>query len=851
MALIILKNLIKYKKCEILFYNQVNFFHTRNYLTFTSPLFNKSIKSNKASISKLIKPGNIYFKQESTTTFDYDKNNKDDKNNDNTHKDNDNNNNDNINNFISNNNKDNDDINNVSRNNNNNVSNKDKDKDKNSNKPKTSQEIAQELYEKQKNFYRDNYVEKNNYELLENFPEWLDGIGLKLLAPYFENMRWQEVMLLSTRNLIDMGIKNSNITSLLIRHFWRSKIIHIKSKGLILTQIQLSYRDRDFQMIGRDLAVDPYLLKDLKFCLNAIGYAYSNFAPFFYGKTWQEIIDMNIYNLWELGINDRKQRNIMVDSIKKFKKAMIHTDFEVALLYDDKDFQMIGRDLAVDPYLLKGIILQCNLKFCLNAIGYAYSNFAPFFYGKTWQEIIDMNIYNLWELGINDRKQRNIMVDSIKKFKKAMIHTDFEVALLYDDKNGIAFQWYLKSAEGGNITGQFNLGHSKGGNKEKNILKSAEGEIVMDRIDFEIIILQNGIAFQWYLKSAEGGNITGQFNLGHSKGGNKESQCFIEYLYRNEIGISKIKKNETKLIQDVKNEDIEKMVAVKPVLSNLSKWISGNNEIDKIIHISQLDENAKEWEIWRWIDYNKFKNIEYLAEEGFSSIWKAEWIDMPEELLGFYNSSQVALKKPRDSQQISSEFLREVCFINYGYNTRLKDKRICNSFTIYERWKFDKLSSDIAFWKERLWLLNSFIRGLKTIHSKGFIHCDLHPGNLTITEAHDNSKFIRFCRPVNEITFGRCDILNKNPYTQASDIYKLAVAIFNGHRPKINEETPQCYVELMEKCWRNDPSKRPSAEEIFNILELWIQELMYFSYLEKPENALMFLSADQEMQNVD
>ncbi|CAG8522811.1 2897_t:CDS:2 [Diversispora eburnea] len=174
--------------------------------------------------------------------------------------------------------------------------------------------IAQELYEKQKNFYRENYVEKNNYELLEDFPEWLDGIGLKILAPYFENMKWQEVMSLSTRNLIDMGIKNSNIRSLLIRHFWRSKVIHIKSKELILTQVQLNYRDRDFQMIGRDLAVDPYLLKDLKFCLNAMGYAYSNFAPFFYGKTWQEIIDMNVNNLWDNHINGSKRRS---DELKK------------------------------------------------------------------------------------------------------------------------------------------------------------------------------------------------------------------------------------------------------------------------------------------------------------------------------------------------------------------------------------------------------------------------------------------------------------------------------------------------------------------------------------------------------
>ncbi|RHZ89624.1 hypothetical protein Glove_13g51 [Diversispora epigaea] len=205
-------------------------------------------------------------------------------------------------------------------------------------------------------------------------------------------------------------------------------------------------------------------------------------------------------------------------------------------------------------------------------------------------------------------------------------------------------------------------------------------------------------------------------------------------------------------------------------------------------------------------------------------------------------------------------------------------------------------------WKERLWLMNSFIRGLKTIHSKGFVHRDLHPGNLMITEAYDNLKFIRvgdlgLCRPVNlnlssgvygVLPYIAPEVMNKNQYSQASDIYsvgiimwvistgkipfegelydpELAIAIFNGYRPKIHKGTPQCYVELMEKCWHNDPSERPSAKKIFYILENWIQYLYHSDesedilkffngdqeVLDYFENALTFLKADQEMQNID
>ncbi|RHZ45956.1 hypothetical protein Glove_641g14 [Diversispora epigaea] len=172
-------------------------------------------------------------------------------------------------------------------------------------------------------------------------------------------------------------------------------------------------------------------------------------------------------------------------------------------------------------------------------------------------------------------------------------------------------------------------------------------------------------------------------------------------------------------------------------------------------------------------------------------------------------------------------------------------------------------------WKERVWLMNSFIRGLKIIHS----------------HTHDNLKFIRLgdlglCRPVDLIlsskTYGVLPYVAPEVYTQASDICsvgiimwvistrkirfeedlydpELAIAIFNGYRPKIHKGTTQC--------WHNNPSECPSAEKSFVMLEKWI---IYLNCIEKSEfsnsdhesldylkNALTFLNADQEMQNID
>ncbi|GBB98789.1 hypothetical protein RclHR1_03320015 [Rhizophagus clarus] len=75
------------------------------------------------------------------------------------------------------------------------------------------------------------------------------------------------------------------------------------------------------------------------------------------------------------------------------------------------------------------------------------------------------------------------------------------------------------------------------------------------------------------------------------------------------------------------------------------------------------------------------------------------------------------------------------------------------------------------------------------------------------------------------------EVLRGNPYTPASDIYsfsmimweftsgvppfnnrahdlQLSLSICKGERPKIIENTPQCYADLMKKCWNENPLKK-------------------------------------------
>jgi serine/threonine protein kinase len=164
-------------------------------------------------------------------------------------------------------------------------------------------------------------------------------------------------------------------------------------------------------------------------------------------------------------------------------------------------------------------------------------------------------------------------------------------------------------------------------------------------------------------------------------------------------------------------------------------------------------------------------------------------------------------------------------------------------------------------WKQKLYILYKIISGLNEIHKKNLIHCDFHDGNiLNHVDIYNNDEKVYIsdlglCQPVKSflkkydiygvMPFMAPEVLRGKSYTQASDIYsfsmimweftsgvppfndrahdiQFSLSICKGERPEIIENTPQCYVDLMKKCWDEDPLERPSSKEVLNIIEKWI-----------------------------
>ena len=88
---------------------------------------------------------------------------------------------------------------------------------------------------------------------------------------------------------------------------------------------------------------------------------------------------------------------------------------------------------------------------------------------------------------------------------------------------------------------------------------------------------------------------------------------------------------------------------------------SGNKIIDDFIRYTQINLIRNEGKM-EFVLYEQFKNVEFIAEGGFSKIYKATWIDGPiyRWLSRINPNKTVVLKKLNNSKNITTKELNEV-----------------------------------------------------------------------------------------------------------------------------------------------------------------------------------------------
>ncbi|GES93023.1 kinase-like domain-containing protein [Rhizophagus clarus] len=313
---------------------------------------------------------------------------------------------------------------------------------------------------------------------------------------------------------------------------------------------------------------------------------------------------------------------------------------------------------------------------------------------------------------------------------------------------------------------------------------------------------------------------------------------------------------------------------------------SGNNVIDEFIKSTLSNCHAKAK--LEFVPYDRFEDIEFVAEGGFSKIYKATWIDGPlstkwnNEKKGFEHLGKmtVALKELNNSKNIDSKELNESLFyINEYYG--ITQNPITQNFIIitnyYQSGDLAHYISNNFFkisWRIKLEKLQDMIYGLSDLHNANIIHQDYHSGNIfnleskyrfeasAITGDFGISKSAIQSSDDDKEVYGIIpyiapEVFQGQKYTKASDIYSfgmimwelmtgrrpfwdkshdtdLIIEICDGLRPSIVTNAPEGYIELMQKCWHTDPNERPNASDVQNEFVGFSSKLNYLNERRNP-----------------
>ncbi|RIA80520.1 kinase-like domain-containing protein [Glomus cerebriforme] len=308
---------------------------------------------------------------------------------------------------------------------------------------------------------------------------------------------------------------------------------------------------------------------------------------------------------------------------------------------------------------------------------------------------------------------------------------------------------------------------------------------------------------------------------------------------------------------------------------------SGNSDIDALLHdsrfniindISSIDVtnplnvyhfikyNVLE-SLMEWIPYSRIRNLEELSEGGFGIIYKANWLT---------RENIVAVKKLKNSQKISKEFLNELkshyqCRSDYVLRCYgvTKDPNSDEYMLIMQYAKegslFDYLQKNFVNinWVGKMKILFYISNGLKDIHYANLIHRDFHSGNILLgVNINQDCRIgdLGLSQPANKtslnneiygvIPYVAPEIFTGITFSKASDVYSLGMImwecttgckpfsdvehdieliynILNGKRPEITKDTPGCFATLITRCWSPDPMKRPDIAEIYEAFRYW------------------------------
>ena len=349
---------------------------------------------------------------------------------------------------------------------------------------------------------------------------------------------------------------------------------------------------------------------------------------------------------------------------------------------------------------------------------------------------------------------------------------------------------------------------------------------------------------------------------------------YLEYVdYIDQFFTKDIKKElplEGKTFQKVDINNAKEKILTKNLFNDIENDKNNDNENETLVHIEEI-ESLK----YGFIDLNNYKRKRMIFKSDFSKIYRI----IEKESGEIYSAKISNLEISKFSKNEFINLTREVNILSklnhpaitkfIGYSP-VNFKNLPKPVIITEYLPNGSLENILASerngrpvlgWDETKKLINIYgiASSMLYLHSHNILHRDLRPSNILLDDSlypkladfglctkHHNINTITFqstCGIKGKPTYLAPEILISKEYSKSSDVYSFGMVVYEivtyeipfnnmtdavqiidevvtkGNRPEFKETVPDCYKNLIERCWSAEPNERPTFSEIIDELK--------------------------------